>query len=206
MIKEKEERRRTFRKNEIDSMWEKADKCPNMDPKLFRLDKCGNLIYKESYGISEILGWDGDHSKPLSKGGTYHPDNIQVLQYEQNRVDKRDKYPYDYENATRRGITKQMYDNIESNEIDKRSLLYKRGQVVLNIDGSVNENSLAVKSGYVTLNNDGSVRKNCKAVNDGQLILVSQANNTFESTGKNSSRNDSTNGIVIYQCGRGDYF
>ena len=151
-------------------MWEKADKIDGFDKAYFRKDRCGNLICRKSYGQDELLGWHGDHIKPHSRGGEHHLNNFQALQSAQNKS-KGDKYPYDYENVPQKGITPKEYACIQARQVDKQSLLYKTGGVVLNMDGSVNVRSEAVLEGLVTLNNDGSVRRNCRAINQGLLTL-----------------------------------
>ena len=118
--------RRQFRSDELDYMWEKADKCDGFDPTYFRKDKCGNLICRKSYGQDELLGWHGDHSKPMKQGGTYHLNNLQALQSTQNKS-KGEKYPYDYDNEPKKGISPEQYANIEAKEVDKRSSYYKKG-------------------------------------------------------------------------------
>lgn len=39
------------------------------------------------------MGWEIDHSKPKSKGGTDHPNNLHILKTKENRL-KGDEYPY----------------------------------------------------------------------------------------------------------------
>ena len=55
------------------------------DPDLYRKDKLGNPMYKPSYGKSTQMGWKIDHSKPQSKGGTDHLNNLQPLNTTANR-------------------------------------------------------------------------------------------------------------------------
>ena len=73
--------------------WSKADKIRGKNPNLYRQDKYGNVLFWPSYGLDTTMGWEVDHSKPKSKGGTDHPNNLQALQTEENRL-KGDEYPY----------------------------------------------------------------------------------------------------------------
>lgn len=76
------------RKEEV---WEKEKKIRSKDPKLYRKDDIGNEIYYPSYGKNSEKGWEIDHSKPVSKGGTDHLNNLRPLKTSANRK-KSDKY------------------------------------------------------------------------------------------------------------------
>ncbi|MEX2477692.1 MAG: HNH endonuclease signature motif containing protein [Gracilimonas sp.] len=71
--------------NRKDEVWQKARKVRGKDPKLYRRDVMGNVIYKPSYGKASEMGWEIDHSKPKSKGGTDHLNNLRPLQTSANR-------------------------------------------------------------------------------------------------------------------------
>lgn len=45
----------------------------------------GNEMYKPSYGKVSEKGWEIDHSKPQSKGGTDHLNNLQPMNTSANR-------------------------------------------------------------------------------------------------------------------------
>ena len=60
--------------------WNKAEDIGGKNPNLYRKDKFGNVLYKPSYGKDSEMGWEIDHSKPKSKGGTDHPNNLQIMQ------------------------------------------------------------------------------------------------------------------------------
>ncbi|MEM9934019.1 MAG: HNH endonuclease [Bacteroidota bacterium] len=74
-----------------DEVWEKGKKIRGKDPDLYRKDKLGNEIYYHSYGKNTDMGWEIDHSKPVSKGGTDHLNNLQPLNTKANRQ-KRNSY------------------------------------------------------------------------------------------------------------------
>ena len=59
----------------------------------FKIDKCGSLMKREKYGKTENYGWEIDHIKPVSKGGTDDLANLQPLYWENNRK-KADIYPW----------------------------------------------------------------------------------------------------------------
>ena len=68
-----------------DQVWEKGQIIRGKDPNLYRKDKFGNVIYRHSYGKATPMGWEIDHSKPKSKGGTDHLNNLQPLKTSANR-------------------------------------------------------------------------------------------------------------------------
>jgi len=67
-----------------DAVWQKAKKVRGKDSNLYRQDYLGNPLYYHSYGKNSQMGWVIDHSKPTSKGGTDHLNNLQVLQTKAN--------------------------------------------------------------------------------------------------------------------------
>ncbi len=79
---------------QIRRVWEKAMEIPNENPVYWRKDKYGNVISFRGYGNQNSkFGWQIDHSKPLSKGGTNHINNLQPLFWKENNL-KGNKYPY----------------------------------------------------------------------------------------------------------------
>lgn len=53
-------------------------------------DICGAEIHKDQYGRQTEFGWEIDHIKPISKGGTDDLSNLQPLHWENNSA-KSDK-------------------------------------------------------------------------------------------------------------------
>ena len=68
-----------------EDVWEKGTKIRGKDPDLYRKDKFGNTLFKNSYGKDSEMGWEIDHSKPVSKGGTDHLNNLQPMNTKANR-------------------------------------------------------------------------------------------------------------------------
>lgn len=80
-------------KKEIQKVWEKGKPIKGKNPDTHRKDVLGNEIYKPSYGKNSKKGWEIDHKKPKSKGGSESLRNKQPLQSQENKI-KSDKYPY----------------------------------------------------------------------------------------------------------------
>jgi len=78
-------------KKEIQETWEKATAIRGKSTETWRRDKEGNKIRFASYGTVGEFGWEIDHKKPQSKGGSDSPKNLQPLHWQENR-EKSDKY------------------------------------------------------------------------------------------------------------------
>ena len=68
----------------VEAVWEKADISREHAP--LRRDAFGALIWREGYGnTNSKLGWEIDHVQPVEQGGRDELQNLQALQWENNR-------------------------------------------------------------------------------------------------------------------------
>jgi HNH endonuclease len=68
----------------VEAVWNKAGTSQQHRP--LRLDAFGSLIWREGYGnTNSKFGWEIDHIKPVTAGGTDKLDNLRPLQWEHNR-------------------------------------------------------------------------------------------------------------------------
>lgn len=74
----------------IKTVWEKGTIEPAFSG--FRKDVCGTSMMRGKYGKTAQWGWEIDHIKPVAQGGGDELDNLQPLQWENNRH-KGDSYP-----------------------------------------------------------------------------------------------------------------
>lgn len=81
-------------KSDTEWAWNQAKTIRGKNPNLYRRDELDNVIYKPSFGTDGPKGWEVDHRKPESKGGTDHRKNLRALQTAANQK-KGDKYPHD---------------------------------------------------------------------------------------------------------------
>jgi 5-methylcytosine-specific restriction endonuclease McrA len=72
-------------KEQREKAWENAKPVRGKDPDLYRQDPYGNVMYKHSHGKSSEMGWDVDHIKPASRGGSDSTKNLQALNASVNR-------------------------------------------------------------------------------------------------------------------------
>lgn len=77
----------------IEKVWQKAKIIANNNPDVFRQDYAGAWIRRNQYGIRDSkYGWEVDHCKPTSKGGTDELSNLYPLHWRNNEK-KGDDFP-----------------------------------------------------------------------------------------------------------------
>lgn len=85
---------RPFEQTIVGAVWEKGRVLGGHDPKVWRVDRCGALMKKTDYGMTNSqYGWEVDHIMPVSRGGKDDISNLGPLQWENNRK-KSDAYPW----------------------------------------------------------------------------------------------------------------
>lgn len=68
----------------IQAVWNKAEFTRKHAP--LKTDALGSLMWREAYeSTNSKLGWEIDHIKPVSQGGGDELENLQALQWENNR-------------------------------------------------------------------------------------------------------------------------
>ena len=66
-------------------VWEKAIAVPGYNPTIIRKDICGAWIKWNDYGNRESqCGWEIDHIKPVSLGGSSLMSNLRPLHWQNN--------------------------------------------------------------------------------------------------------------------------
>lgn len=87
----------------VEQVWQKGEVIQGVDPSIWRKDFAGAWINRACYGQPETkYGWEIDHLRPESQGGTDDLVNLYPLQWENNRT-KGDSYPFFKTSVTSNG-------------------------------------------------------------------------------------------------------
>ena len=73
----------SFDPSTINAVWDKAKEDRGFTT--YKKDECGETIRKSEYGKTDKYGWEIDHTKPVSAGGTDNLSNLQPHHWENNR-------------------------------------------------------------------------------------------------------------------------
>ncbi len=84
----------SWSENTKKTVWNKGVILPGEDSSKVRKDTCGAWIQWDKHGdtTENGYGWEIDHKKPVAKGGDDDVNNLQPLQWQNNRR-KSDDYP-----------------------------------------------------------------------------------------------------------------
>lgn len=71
--------------NIVDEVWKKGHILKGYDSNVYRQDDLGTTIKKDEYGKLSDYGWQIDHIKPQSQGGSDDISNLRPLHHVNNR-------------------------------------------------------------------------------------------------------------------------
>jgi 5-methylcytosine-specific restriction endonuclease McrA len=75
----------SFSEETVQAVWNKGTAVPGNDGSLWRKDQCGAWIGRDYYANrASEYGWEIDHIRPRSQGGTDHLSNLRPLQWKNN--------------------------------------------------------------------------------------------------------------------------
>jgi hypothetical protein len=78
----------------VQYVWSKGGMDAQYDTATWRYDTCGTWMRRQDYGNRQSEhGWEIDHIRPLARGGSDDPENLQPLNWRNNQA-KGDSYPW----------------------------------------------------------------------------------------------------------------